>query len=184
MLPDPDERPLQHPAVRAALSARNAVAAEMSMAGRAGLSPADACWEEAACALAEPGASRWVLGSDDYRRMREDLAAVTAVGEETFPSGSAWTAGNGLIPGADQPFTEGRHSAALGALAVPLPGADGPRARLRAALDALQAPLARMPAARARRERLETAFWFAVGGVGGLVLAILVRGVEMVIAWR
>ena len=184
MLPDPEERPLQHPAARAALSSRNAVAAEMSIAGRAGLDPADPCWEQAACALAEPGSSRWVLASDDYRRMRDDLAVVTAVGEETFPTGAAWTAGHREIPGPDVPFEAGRHSASLAALAVPLPGVGETGARLRAALEALRSPLSRMPAARSRRERLETAFWFVVGGTGGLVLAVLVRTLEMWLSWR
>jgi hypothetical protein len=41
-----------------------------------------------------------------------------------------------------------------------------------------------MPAARSRRERLETAFWFVVGGTGGLVLAVLVRTLEMWLSWR
>ena len=41
----------------------------------------------------------------------------------------------------------------------------------------------RRTGARRRRERMETAFWFAVGGAGGLALAIGVRALEMVVAW-
>jgi hypothetical protein len=36
---------------------------------------------------------------------------------------------------------------------------------------------------RTRRERLELAFWFAVGGIGGLLLAAAVRVAEVVLAW-
>jgi hypothetical protein len=195
VLPIDDARPFQHPAARAQSSARNAVAAEMSVAGRAGFRPGERCWEDAARALTDPGESRWVLASDDYWKMRADLAAVTAVGADTFagerPSGDG--SGGGLPAdapaagtpsrsffGPEMPFGTGLHSHALAGLAVPLPGvraaADGP--------GPAGAGLLRRPVARARRERLEMAFWFAVGGAGGLVLAVLVRAAELAFAWR
>lgn len=200
MLPIDDARPLQHPAARAQSSARNAVAAEMSVAGRAGFRPSEPCWADASMALTDPGDSRWVLASDEYWKMRADLAAVTAVGADTFAGER--TGGSGALDGApapraaadapadgtpspaffgpEMPFGAGLHSRALAALATPLPGVAAPGA-LRAAAG-LAAPI-RRPAARARRERVEMAFWFVVGGAGGLVLAVLVRALELVIAW-
>ena len=68
-----DDRPFQHPARRAAMAARNAVAAEMAVAGRAGHTHLDPCWGEARTALLEPGDATWVLASDAYSQMREDL---------------------------------------------------------------------------------------------------------------
>lgn len=200
MLPIDDARPLQHPAARAQSSARNAVAAEMSVAGRAGFRPSEACWADAAMALTDPGDSRWVLASDEYWKMRADLAAVTAVGADTFagerPPGLP-PAGDSPAPrlpadapadgtpsaaffGPDMPFGAGLHSPALAALATPLPGVAA-SGGLRAAAG-LASPV-RRPAARARRERVEMAFWFVVGGAGGLALAVLVRALELVIAW-
>ena len=58
------ERRYQHPAVSAAMSARNAIAAEMSIAGRAGHQPGDGCWDEARNALLSPGEATWILASD------------------------------------------------------------------------------------------------------------------------
>lgn len=200
MLPIDDARPLQHPAARAQSSARNAVAAEMSVAGRAGFRPSERCWSEASMALTDPGDSRWVLASDEYWRMRADLAAVTAVGADTFAGehrgGSPAVGGSaGARPaadapadgtpspaffGPDMPFGAGLHSRALAALATPLPGVS---VHASARADAGLASPIRRPAARARRERVEMAFWFVVGGAGGLVLAVLVRALELVIAW-
>ena len=154
-----DDRPFQHPARRAAMAARNAVAAEMAVAGRAGHTHLDPCWGEARTALLEPGDAAWVLASDAYSQMREDLNCLWPTPAEAL----------------------GHHGSALSALATPVAGATGthsPRASAAAADDA------RKPAARRRRERLETAFWFAVGGFGGLALACSVRVLEMVFMWR
>lgn len=152
--------PFQHPAVTAALSARNAVAAEMAMAARAGNDPFDAAWEGACTALAQPGESAWILASDAYSRMREDLASLDAV--DAAP--------------------EGDHAAALASIAVPVAGAGRSPGT---ASDAGPAPRpVRRPAARRRRERLATAMWFAIGGAGGLLLACAVRMIEMVVLWR
>lgn len=164
MLTNDEDRPFQHPAVRAAMSARNAVAAEMAVAGRAGHHPGDRCWGDAQHALLAPGEAAWVLASDAYQQMREDLASVAAAADDAIA-----------------PL--GRHGTALSALATPLDGVAPSRAR-RGADEPVSQPLIRTPAARARRERLETAFWFVVGGAGGLVLACMVRGLEMVLAWR
>ncbi len=191
MFPIDDSRTLQHPAARAQSSARNSVAAEMSVAGRAGFRPADPCWADAARALTDPGDSRWVLASDDYWKMRADLAAVTAVGADTFsgerdagvapgPAGAADGTPSAAFFGPDVPFGAGLHSRALAALAVALPGVSGVKGASHAGF---AAALLRRPAARTRRERLEMGFWFVVGGLGGLVLAVLVRAAEMVLAW-
>ena len=67
------ERPFQHPAVSAALSARNAISAEMAVAGRAGHDPFDRFWQEAQSAPHSVGHAAWVLASDAYAQMREDL---------------------------------------------------------------------------------------------------------------
>lgn len=153
------DRSFQHPAVSAALSARNAVAAEMAMAARAGNDPADACWSGACAALRHPGDSPWLLASDAYARMRDDLSSLDAI--DAVPVGD--------------------HAPALSALAVPVAGAGQGAA---AAPDAPAARQVRKPVARRRRERLETATWFAVGGAGGLLLACAVRAIETVVLWR
>lgn len=158
---DPEPN-FQHPAARAALAARNAVAAEMSVAGRAGLMPTERCWADAAVALLEPGDTAWVVASDEFARIREDLVAEGAI--EVDP---------------DAPL--GLHRAAMSAVAVPVGAAaagTGARSRGRGA-----EALGPRPVARRRRERLETVFWFAVGGAGGLALAIGVRALEMLAAW-
>lgn len=56
------ERSFQHPALGAALSARNAVAAEMAVAGRARLHPDESCWS---MALEHAVAGRRALASGD-----------------------------------------------------------------------------------------------------------------------
>ncbi|MFM1936715.1 MAG: hypothetical protein RI990_1674 [Planctomycetota bacterium] len=68
------ERSFQHPALGAALSARNAVAAEMAVAGRARLHPDEACW---ALALDHAVAGRRALAQGD--RVGDRLGAI-AVG--------------------------------------------------------------------------------------------------------
>jgi hypothetical protein len=162
---------LQHPAVAAERSARNAVAAEMAIAGRARLGPTDAWIEDAHRARWSDADSTWVLASDDWRTMQDDLACAEDPG----------------LPGAIDPAA-GAHGAALASLAVPVGAAEGvdaarrARRRLRASALAASA-LDHVPAARTRRERLELAFWFAVGGVGGLLLAAAVRVAEVVLAW-
>lgn len=153
------DRSFQHPAVSAALSARNAVAAEMAMAARAGNGPADECWSGACAALRHPGDSPWVLVSDAYARMRDDMSSLDAI--DAAPAGD--------------------HSRALSALAVPVMGAGRGGA---SAGDLPGARAIRKPVARRRRERLETAMWFAVGGAGGLLLACAVRVIETVVLWR
>ena len=172
------ETNFQHPAARAALAARNEVAAEMSVAGRAGLMPGERCWGDAAVALLEPGDSAWVVASDEFARMREDLVAEGA---------------HDLSPEAPV----GLHRASMGALAVPVgaaasatagPHGAGRAGGFAAAVRGLWGSRAATedgprPQARRRRERMETVFWFAVGGAGGLALAIGVRALEMVVAW-
>lgn len=172
------ETNFQHPAARAALSARNEVAAEMSVAGRAGLLPGERCWCDASVALLDPGDATWVVASDEFARMREDLVAEGM--HELSP---------------DSPI--GLHRASMGALAVPVGAAaastavgnaTGPAGGLVAAVRGLWGSRAAAadgprPQARRRRERMETVFWFAVGGAGGLAIAIGVRALEMVVAW-
>jgi hypothetical protein len=152
----------QHPAARAALAARNEVAAEMSVAGRAGLLPGERCWSDASVALLEPGDSAWAVASDEFQRLREDLVA------EGAPEVSA-----------DAPV--GLHRAAMSAVAVPVGAAVGAVPAVRG--KGSGADGVRRTGARRRRERMETAFWFAVGGAGGLALAIGVRALEVVVAW-
>jgi hypothetical protein len=142
------------------MSARNAIAAEMSMAGRAGHHPGDGCWDAARDALLSPGEATWILASDAYAQMREDLACDGPTPAEAL----------------------GGHGAALAALAV----AVGGRARGHDA-DAERPsdhPPVRKPAARRRREWLATAGWFALGGFGGLLLAAAVRTLEVMFAWH
>ena len=164
MFPHDPQTSFQHPAARAALAARNEVAAEVAVAGRAGLMPSELCWGGASAALLEPGDTAWVVASDEFARMREDLVAEGDL--EIDP---------------DSPV--GLHRASMAALAVPVGAAAATegghgRARGRGAV-----ALGPRPVARRRRERLETAGWFVVGGAGGLALAIGVRALEMVVAW-
>jgi hypothetical protein len=100
-----------------------------------------------------------VLASDAYSQMREDLHCLWPTPAEAL----------------------GHHGSALSALATPVAGATGTHS---SRVTAAAADDARKPAARRRRERLETAFWFAVGGFGGLALACTVRAIEMVFMWR
>lgn len=175
------ETNFQHPAARAALAMRNEVAAEMSVAGRAGLMPAERCWGDASVALLEPGDTAWVVASDEFARMREDLAAEGVI--EVSP---------------DSPV--GLHLAAIGGLAVPVgaaAAADGDGAGASGGVRGLVARARGLwasgrqppscdrprPQARRRRERMETALWFVVGCAGGLALAVAVRALEMVVAW-
>lgn len=179
---------LQHPAVAAERSARNAVAAEMAIAGRARFGPTDAWIEDAHRSRWSDADSAWVLASEEWATMRDDLARA-----EGAPSGIAGRADARAfaeepgLPGVIDPAA-GAHGAALASLAIPVGAADGvdaarrARRRLRASALAASA-LDHVPAARTRRERLELAFWFAVGGVGGLLLAAAVRVAEVVLAW-
>jgi hypothetical protein len=157
---------LQHPAVAAERSARNAVAAEMAIAGRARFHPNDVWIDDAHRSRWSDADATWVLASDDWATMREDLACA----ESAHADGAS----------------AGAHGAALASLAIPVGAAEGlarrARRRLRASTTAASA-LDHVPAARTRRERLELAFWFIVGGIGGLLLAAAVRVAEVVIAW-
>lgn len=137
MLTSERDHPFQHPALGAAMSARNAVSAEMAVAGRARHDPGDRAWA-AALGILEDHVDGDVRGAHAERLMRL--------------------------------------STRLGGGA---PDAHAPHAVRTSELDA-----SRRPAARRRRERLETAFWFAVGGAGGLALAFGVRMVEVLVAWR
>lgn len=156
--------PFQHPAVSAALSMRNAIAAEMAVAGRAGHDPTDSCWLEAEVALLHPEHSTWVLASDAYAQMREDLECVEPTPMERL----------------------GKHVTTLAALAVPLPGnlLHAGKSSPEFADKTHSGAAIPRPAARRRRERLTTIFWFAVGGFGGLLLACAVRVIEMAFLWR
>ena len=142
------------------MAARNAVAAEMAMAGRAGHAPSDACWGEARTALLSPDDSAWILASDAYSQMREDLLQDGPAPAEAL----------------------GLHAAGLAAIAVPV-GAGRGGSEPDHAHEAAHPPV-RKPAARRRREWMATAFWFAVGGFGGLVLAVAVRAIEVMFAWH
>ena len=119
------------------MAARNAVSAEMAVAGRARHDPGDRAWATALGIL------------DDHT--------------------------DGDVRGAHADRLM-RLSTRLGAGA---PDGHAPHGVRTSELDA-----SRRPAARRRRERLETAFWFAVGGAGGLALAFGVRMVEVLVAWR
>ena len=131
------EHSFQHPALGAAMAARNAVSAEMAVAGRARHDPGDRAWATALGIL------------DDHT--------------------------DGDVRGAHADRLM-RLSTRLGGGA---PESHAPHAARTSELEAV-----RRPAARRRRERLETTFWFAVGGAGGLLLAFGVRMVEVMLAWR
>lgn len=177
---------LQHPAVAAERSARNAVAAEMAIAGRARFHPNDVWIDEAHRSRWSDADATWVLASDDWATMREDLACAEGAHTDgaARPDAHAFAEDPGL-PGTIDP-SAGAHGAALASLAIPVGAAEGlarrARRRLRASTTAASA-LDHVPAARTRRERLELAFWFIVGGIGGLLLAAAVRVAEVVIAW-
>lgn len=115
-----NESSLRHPAVGAALAARNAVAAEMAVAGRGSHHPNDPAWS---------------LASD------------------------------ALQPELAQPHAPQQ---ALQALAV----------STGAPVEVPATPVLRRPTARRRREALELAFWFVVGGLGGLAALAAVRLLE------
>ena len=136
MLTSERDHPFQHPALGAAMTARNAVSAEMAVAGRARHDPGDRAWATALGIL------------DDHT--------------------------DGDVRGA--------HADRLMRLSTRLGGTGGTHAS--PALRGSRRDAARRPAARRRRERLETAVWFAVGGAGGLLLALGVRVVEVMLAWR
>lgn len=165
-----EHQPLQHPSVHAALSARNAVAAEMAVAGRARHHPEDPIWDRASHDARASDNACWVLASEAYARMQWDLACADLACSEAAEA----TAGRPRLP---DPALQ--RAAALASLAVPVG---------RAAVSA--PPLAgarathRRPAARRRREYLEMAFWFVVGGLGGLLALMAIRGTEVVLAWR
>jgi hypothetical protein len=180
---------LQHPAVAAERSARNAVAAEMATAGRARFRPSDAWIADAHRARWSDADSTWVLASDDWATMQDDLACAEESGEGPGPAhGQRAFAEEPGLPWAIDPRA-GAHGDALARLAVPVGAAEGAEAvrkarrRLRGSAPAATAT-DHVPAARTRRERLELAFWFAVGGVGGLMLAAAVRVAEVVLAWN
>lgn len=107
----PPESRLVHPAVGAALAARNAVAAEMAVAGRSRMDPSDPCWAMAAQALE---------GRQTVQPERPLPVSVQSVVK---------------------------------------------------------------PAKSRGRELAEMACWFAVGGVGGLVVLAVVRMVPPVLGW-
>jgi hypothetical protein len=179
---------LQHPAVAAERSARNAVAAEMAIAGRARFHPNDVWIDDAHRSRWSDADATWVLASDDWATMREDLACAEGAHTDgaARPDAHAFAEDPGL-PGVIDPAA-GAHGAALASLAIPVGAAEGldaarkARRRVRASASAASA-LDHVPAARTRRERLELAFWFAVGGIGGLLLAAAVRVAEVVLAW-
>lgn len=160
-----DQRPLRHPAVGDGLSARNAVAAEMAVAGRADHHPDDDCWMRAASDERVRSDAAWVLATAAFEKMRADLAVGDAA-DGAEPAG-----GDGR-----------RHSRAraLAAIAVPVGTAERNH---QARLERVHSRR-RKPSARRRREWIEMAFWFAVGGAGGLAALVLIRGAEAVLAWR
>jgi hypothetical protein len=164
-----EQRSLRHPAVDAGLSARNAVAAEMAVAGRADHHPDEDCWSLAARDERVREDAAWVLAGAAFEQMRADLAcADAAAGEPTDPDDPAF-------PGTARRQARAR---ALAALAVPVGTA---QRNHDVRLDRVRR---RKPAARRRREWIEMAFWFAVGGAGGLAALVLIRGTEAVLAWR
>ena len=130
------EHPFRHPALGAAMAARNAVSAEMAVAGRARHDPGDRAW-------------------------------ATALG---------------ILEDHAEGDVRGAHADRLMRLSTRLGGAG--EAHAPRSVEGSRLEGARRPAARRRRERLETAFWFAVGGAGGLMLAFGVRMVEVMVAWR
>jgi hypothetical protein len=78
----------------------------------------------------------------------------------------------------------GKHASALAALATPVAGAAATASRSTRLTPAVASDATHRPAARRRRERLQTAGWFVLGGVGGLLLASAVHLMQMVLAWR
>ena len=164
-----DQRPLRHPAVGAGPSARNAVAAEMAIAGRADHHPDDDCWSHASSDERVRSDAAWVLATAAFEQMRADLAVGDAA--DGVP------AADDAMPGTDRRQSRAR---ALAALAVPVGTAERNH---QARLERVNSRR-RKPAARRRREWVEMAFWFAVGGAGGLAALILIRGAEAVLAWR
>lgn len=170
------EHPFQHPAVSAALSARNAISAEMAVAGRAGHDPFDRFWLEAQGAPHSVGHTAWILASDAYAQMREDLAGFDP---------AEYTGTDGAM-GAATAVTEsfGKHATALAALATPVAGAAATASRSIRSVPTVAIEAIHRPAARRRRERLQTAGWFVIGGIGGLLLASTVHLIEMVLAWH
>ncbi|MFO0962894.1 MAG: hypothetical protein U0625_08300 [Phycisphaerales bacterium] len=184
--------PFQHPAVQAASAARNAVSAEMSVAGRSRNAPDDPAWTRAAEQTAGGDDTCWILASEAYARMQWDLAcadaAVAARGKvggasthrAASDSAGASTGATADAAGADAAATpQQRRARALAELAIPV--AASSRAGVRRAIEQT-AP--RKPAARRRREYLMMAFWFLVGGLGGLVALLAIRGSEVLLAWR
>ena len=168
------ERSFQHPAVSAALSARNAISAEMAVAGRAGHDPFDRFWQEAQNAPQSVGHAAWVLASDAYAQMREDLAGFDP---------SEYEGNEGAVSAAvSESF--GKHTKALAALATPVASAAAAAFGSAHQGPSTASEVIHRPAARRRRERLQTAGWFVIGGIGGLLLASAVHLVETVIAWR
>lgn len=164
-----DQRPLRHPAVGSGLSARNAIAAEMAIAARAGHHPDDDCWSHAASDERVRSDAAWVLATAAFEQMRADLAVGDAA------DASAGTDDEGRVPDRRQ-----SRASALAAIAVPVGVAERNH---QARLERVNARR-RKPAARRRREWVEMAFWFAVGGAGGLAALVLIRGTEAVLAWR
>jgi hypothetical protein len=88
---------------------------------------------------------------------------------------SAGTDDEGRVPDRRQ-----SRASALAAIAVPVGVAERNH---QARLERVNARR-RKPAARRRREWVEMAVWFAVGGAGGLAALVLIRGTEAVLAWR
>lgn len=173
-----DQRPLRHPAVGAGLSARNAVAAEMAIAGRADHHPDDDCWMQAAGDDRVRSDAAWVLATAAFEQMRADLASGDAAEAAAVPADAAFGTGGADVAGG----SARRHARAraLGAIAVPVGTAERNH---HARLERVHARR-RKPTARRRREWVEMAFWFTVGGAGGLAALVLIRGAEAVFAWR
>ena len=169
-----DQRPLRHPAVGAGLSARNAVAAEMAVAGRADHHPDDDCWTHAASDERVRSDAAWVLATAAFEQMRADLA----VGGD--PEGAEPAFAPGSTEATDGAGRRQSRARALAALAVPVGTAERNH---QARLERVHSRR-RKPSARRRREWAEMAFWFAVGGTGGLAALVLIRGAEAVLAWR
>ncbi len=190
--------PFQHPAVQAASAARNAVSAEMSVAGRSRNAPDDPAWTRAAEQAAGGEDTCWILASEAYARMQWDLACADAAvaargkvggGSSSTDRASGGASGAGASAAGAAPAESAetdasatpqqRRARALAELAIPV--AASSRAGVRRAIEQA-AP--RKPAARRRREYLLMAFWFLVGGLGGLAALLLIRGGEVLLAWR
>jgi len=131
---------LQHPAVAAERSARNAVAAEMATAGRARFRPSDAWIADAHRARWSDADSTWVLASDDWATMQDDLACAEESGEVPGPAhGQRAFAEEPGLPWAIDPRA-GAHGDALARLAVPVGAAEGAEAAPQAASEAGATP--------------------------------------------